>query len=356
MNQPQQQLNAMAAPLLRWYDVHKRALPWRETADPYRVWVSEIMLQQTRVAAVIPYYRRWMEVLPDVAALAAVEEEQLLKLWEGLGSYSRARTLQKAAKVIMEQYGGRFPRAYEELLGLPGIGEYTAGAIASIAFGRPVPAVDGNVLRVAARVAALEGDIMDQKVRRQFREMMLEATPKDRPGAYNQALMDLGATVCLPNGAPDCENCPLASFCAALSQGRQEQLPRRSRKAPRRREDMTVYLMVRQGQAALRKRPDTGLLAGLWEFPHVPGALEESAAGAPLAAWGLRPLDWRQRIPARHIFTHVEWHMTGYLLDVRGDNPDFTWVTAAQLRTLAIPSAFAKYKEEILRILEKDIS
>lgn len=355
MNQPQQQLNAMAAPLLRWYDIHKRQLPWRETTDPYRVWVSEIMLQQTRVAAVIPYYQRWMETLPDVAALAAVDEERLLKLWEGLGYYSRARNLQKAAKVIMEQYSGRFPGTYEELLVLPGIGEYTAGAIASIAFGQPVPAVDGNVLRVASRVALLEGDIMDQKVRRQFRQMMLEATPKDRPGAYNQALMDLGATVCLPNGTPDCENCPLAPLCQARTEGRQEELPNRSKKSPRRREDMTVYLMIRQGQVALRKRADTGLLAGLWEFPYVSGTLPEDTAEAPLADWGLRPIDWRQRILARHIFTHVEWYMTGYLLDVRGDNPDFIWATAQQLRSMAIPSAFAKYRGEVLAILEKDV-
>ena len=348
-------LSALPAPLLRWYDENRRTLPWRGTRDPYRVWVSEIMLQQTRVAAAIPYYRRWMEALPDVAALAAVEEEQLLKLWEGLGYYSRARNLQKAARVIMEQYGGRFPDTYEQLLSLPGVGEYTAGAVASIAFGQPVPAVDGNVLRLAARVAALEGDIMDQKVRRQFRQRMLEATPKDRPGAFNQALMDLGATVCLPNGAPDCERCPLASLCTARAQGRQEELPNRSKKAPRRREEMTVYLLLRQGEVALRKRPSTGLLAGLWEFPHVPGTLGEDAAGAPLSAWGLRPVDWRQRIPARHIFTHVEWHMTGYVLEVRGDCPDFAWVTAAQLQGMAIPSAFSRYREEVLHALEKYI-
>ena len=309
-----ERLRALEKPLLSWYRRQARELPWRENRDPYRIWVSEIMLQQTRVAAVIPYYQRWMAELPDVAALAAVEEEKLLKLWEGLGYYSRARNLKKAAGVIMEQHGGQFPRHYAELLKLPGIGEYTAGAIASIAFGERVSAVDGNVLRVAARNALLEGDIMDTRFRREMRQRMDQATPANRPGDFNQALMDLGATVCLPGGAPLCDACPLAGFCAAHAAGREQSLPVKRKKAPRRLEEMTVFLLLHQGRVALRKRPDTGLLAGLWEFPHVPGALDEACAGAVLAFWGLRPLEWRQKIEAKHIFTHVEWHMTGYLL------------------------------------------
>ena len=336
-------LRRLAPALLPWYDVNKRELPWRGTRDPYRVWVSEIMLQQTRVAAVIPYYERWMERLPDTAALAAAAEEELLKLWEGLGYYSRARNLQRAAQVIQGELGGVFPGTYEALLRLPGVGEYTAGAVASIAFGQPVPAVDGNVLRVAARAAAMEGDILDPRVRRAVREALEPAMPADRPGAFNQALMDLGATVCLPNGAPDCAACPLAGFCEARRQGRQLELPRRKKKAERRREELTVYLLLRQGQVALRKRPERGLLAGLWEFPHVPGALPEGEAARVLEQWGLRPVDWRARIQAKHIFTHVEWQMTGYLAEVRGEGAGLTWTDLAGLEGYAVPSAFARY-------------
>ena len=350
-DRPQAILDAMAEPLLAWYDQNKRTLPWRGTRDPYEIWVSEIMLQQTRVAAVIPYYRRWMEELPDIQALAAVGEEKLLKLWEGLGYYSRARNLKKAAEVIVERYGGQFPRVYRELLKLPGIGAYTAGAVASIAFGEKVAAVDGNVLRVAARVAVLEGDIMDSKVRREMQARMDQATPAERPGDFNQALMDLGATVCLPNGAPDCAGCPLSPRCAAHVLGRERELPVKSKKALRRLEEMTVFLLLCRGQTALRKRPETGLLAGLWEFPHVPGTLDEAGAGAVLADWGLRPLDWREKIEAKHIFTHVEWRMTAYLLDVRDAAGEFLWAGSEELEALAVPSAFSKYMEAVRQAL-----
>ena len=231
MNQ-QERLAATAAPLLDWYEKNKRDLPWRRTRDPYKIWVSEIMLQQTRVAAALPYYLRWMEELPDVNALAAVEEERLMKLWQGLGYYSRARNLQRAAKVIVEELDGRFPDTWEGLRKLPGVGDYTAGAVASIAFGRRVPAVDGNVLRVAARVANIRENIMDPKVRRRLSELMAAAVPSDRPGTYNQALMDLGATVCLPNGKPLCDACPLSALCEAHRLGLEEVLPVREKKAP----------------------------------------------------------------------------------------------------------------------------
>ena len=310
------------------------------------------MLQQTRVAAVMPYYRDWMEALPTVEALAAVEESRLMKLWQGLGYYSRARNLQKAAQVIVNELGGHFPDTYESLLRLPGVGDYTAGAIASIAFGRPVPAVDGNVLRVAARVADVREDIMDPKARRTFREVMESAMPEDRPGTFNQALMDLGATVCVPNGAPLCEGCPLAGLCEANRLGIQNELPVRKKKAPRRIEEMTVFLLLQEGRIALRKRPEQGLLAGLWEFPNVPGKLDEPAAAQALSAWSLTPLDWHKKIEAKHIFTHVEWHMTGYLLTAGGEDGDFTWADREELEALAVPSAFAKYLEEARRALE----
>lgn len=352
MTEKQRILNQMAQPLLDWYGVNKRDLPWRGTRDPYCVWVSEIMLQQTRVAAVLPYYRRWMEALPDVEALAAVDEERLMKLWQGLGYYSRARNLRKAAQVIAAEYGGRFPDTYEELLKLPGVGDYTAGAVASIAFGRPVPAVDGNVLRVAARAADIRDNIMDAKTRKAFRAWMEAAMPQDRPGEYNQALMDLGATVCLPNGRPDCGRCPLVDLCEAHRLGIEEQLPVRAKKAARRAEEMTVYLLIRDGAVALRKRPQPGLLAGLWEFPHVPGTLGEAEAGGPVEAWGLTAMDWKRKISAKHVFTHVEWHMTGYLLTVKGECSGFTWADREGLEEMAVPSAFARCLEAARDILD----
>ena len=352
MGQKQEKIGEIVQPLLAWYDKNKRDLPWRGTTDPYKVWVSEIMLQQTRVAAVMPYYRRWMEELPTVEALAAEEEQRLLKLWQGLGYYSRARNLQKAAQVIVLELGGQFPDTYEGLLRLPGVGDYTAGAIASIAFGLPVPAVDGNVLRVAARVANMDGDIMDPKVRRNFREVMEAAMPPQRPGTFNQALMDLGATVCVPNGAPLCVQCPLADLCEANRLSLQDALPVRKKKAERRVEEMTVFLLLREGRIALRKRPRQGLLAGLWEFPHVPGRLEEAAAAQALPAWGIVPMDWHKKIEAKHIFTHVEWHMTGYLLTAGGADAGFAWANLEELEELAVPSAFRKYLEEARLALE----
>ena len=337
-------LRQTGAPLLAWYAQSRRDLPWRRTRDPYQIWVSEIMLQQTRVAAVIPYYERWMAALPDVFALATIDEGALMKLWEGLGYYSRARNLQKAAKIIVNDLGGEFPRSREGLLALPGVGEYTAGAVASIAFGLPVPAVDGNVLRLAARVAELRGNVLDPAVKKNIAAAMELAVPPEDPGSYNQALMDLGATVCLPNGAPLCEDCPLRDLCRARALGIQAQLPLREKKARRRQEALTVFVLVREGKVALRQRPDSGLLAGLWEFPHVPGALEEAAAGEALASFGLTALDWRQKLTARHLFTHVTWEMTGYEVLVKGrDTAGFTWADEAALSALAVPSAFRKY-------------
>lgn len=348
-------LLGIAGPLLEWYDVNKRTLPWRGTRDPYKVLVSEIMLQQTRVAAVMPYYQRWMDELPSVEALANVEEERLMKLWQGLGYYSRARNLQKAAGMIMEKFGGRFPEEYADILRLPGVGEYTAGAVASIAFGQAVPAVDGNVLRVAARVTGDDRDILHSGVRRRFREMMGAVMPSDRPGAFNQAMMDLGAMVCLPNGTPACSRCPLAEQCEADRLGLQDALPVRRKKAPRRVEDLTVFLLLRNGRAAVRRREDRGLLAGLWEFPHVPGTLDDVAAAKTLKGWGMTAVEWRKKLTAKHIFTHVEWRMTGYLLEAAGDGQGLIWADRAELEELAVPSAFAKFLYEVMQVLEESI-
>lgn len=344
----------IAASLLAWYDKNKRDLPWRKNTDPYRVWVSEIMLQQTRVAAVIPYFERWMNALPDVAALAAVDDELLMKLWQGLGYYSRARNLKKAAQVIVNEYGGQFPGTYDALLKLPGVGEYTAGAIASIALSQRVSAVDGNVLRIATRLCDLHEDILDTRVKKAMRAALDATLPRERCGDFNQALMDLGATVCLPNGKPLCEECPLAALCRAREMGTAQELPVRAKKAKRRIEEMTVYLFIKDGSVALRKRDDAGLLAGLWEFPHIPGALDEDTAADALTRWGLTALDWKKKISAKHIFTHVEWRMTGYLVTVKGDGmPDFVWADREKLASLAVPGAFKKYYTECMDALEQ---
>lgn len=335
-------MNRIAEILLDWYAREGRDLPWRRTRDPYRIWLSEVILQQTRVAQGMEYYLRFTERFPDVASLAAAPEDEVLKLWQGLGYYSRARNLKKAAQTVVEDFGGAFPDSYDGLRRLAGVGDYTAGAILSIAFGQPVPAVDGNVLRVAARLTGDNRNVLEPKVRADFRRAMAETMPHDRPGDFNQALMDLGAAVCLPGGKPLCGQCPAASFCAARQQGTQALLPVREKKKEKREIPLTVFAMVREdGGAALRQRPKNGLLAGLWEFPYVEGVLDEAAAARQLAAWGVTVLRWERTLHAKHEFTHLRWQMTGYLLTVAGaGQPDWLWADASQRRQRAIPSAF----------------
>jgi len=347
-------LSRLPKPLLAWFRENARDLPWRKTEDPYRIWISEIMLQQTRVAAVLGYYTHFLEVFPSVEALAEASEERLMKLWEGLGYYSRARNLQKAAKTIAGR--GRFPDTYEDLLDLPGIGDYTASAIASAAFGLREAAVDGNVLRVVTRLTDCQDDILDPKTKRAVREQVQSVMPTEPADIriFNQATMELGATVCAPNGPPRCEACPAREFCLGRLRGTAERLPVKKPKKVRRVEEKTVFLLLRDGRMALRKRGDGGLLAGLWEFPNVEGSLTEKTAPAAVSAWGLAPKQWKSRLTAKHIFTHVEWHMTGYTLEVTGDGPtEFEWVDAAGLESHAVPSAFARYYAEALRTLGK---
>ena len=346
---------SLPRPLLAWYRANARDLPWRRTADPYPIWVSEIMLQQTRVAAVLGYYARFLAAFPSVEALAAAPEQQLMKLWEGLGYYSRARNLQKAARVVCERYGGKFPADYEELLSLPGVGEYTAGAIASAAFGLRVPAVDGNVLRVAARLTDDHSDIAapatKQAARRALEAIMPTAAEDCR--VFNQALMELGATVCVPKGEPKCGDCPAAAFCLGRARGTAAQLPVKAKKTPRRAEEMTVFVLLRRGETALRRRPEEGLLAGLWEFPNLPGSLTEEEAAAAVRSFGLEPKRWLRKLPAKHIFTHREWHMTGYVLEVEGEGTeDLLWAGGEELARRAVPSAFSRYYEAAKTELE----
>ncbi|MCD8117034.1 MAG: A/G-specific adenine glycosylase [Oscillospiraceae bacterium] len=336
----------LAEALLPWYDIHKRPLPWRQDPTPYRVWVSEIMLQQTRIEAVRGYFDRFMAALPTVEALAAAEEETALKLWEGLGYYSRARNLRRAAQIVMEEYDGRIPSDVKALRALPGIGDYTAGAVASIAFGLPEPAVDGNVLRICARLTACGESIGDGRVKRRFHEELRTQYPTVRCGDLTSAVMELGETVCLP-GTPDCESCPLWDKCLARARGRQTDYPVMPDKRPRRIQPRTVFILTCQGRTALRRRPDKGLLAGLWELPNVEGRLDEQAALAQAAAWGCGPVKAASCGEAVHIFTHLEWHMTGWRIECAVMPERFTWAEAGERERYPIPTAFRAYKVQL---------
>lgn len=340
-------LKAIVEPLLQWYRENARALPWRENRDPYRIWVSEIMLQQTRVEAVKPYFERFLKKFPDLKTLAEADEEVLLKHWEGLGYYNRARNLQKAAQMIVEQHGGVFPKAYEDMLSLPGIGEYTAGAVSSIAFEQPVPAVDGNVLRVMARLLEDERDIGDPAVKKSMGQALGAIYPEGQCGAFTQSLMELGATICLPKAAPLCMTCPLASLCRANLTQRQMDLPIKGAKKPRKKQDKTVFLLTCKGRLAVRKREETGLLAGLWELPNQEGRLSAKEAEDLLAKWRLRVRSLEKVKKRKHIFTHVEWSLYGFLAECETEGPEFTWADSQELESrIALPTAFKQFLEE----------
>ena len=401
--------------LLHWYEFNRRILPWREDPTPYHVWVSEIMLQQTRVEAVKGYYDRFLTCLPDVRALAEAKEDELLKLWEGLGYYNRVRNMQKAARVLVEQYGGEMPADYESIRVLPGIGDYTAGAIASIAFGLPYPAVDGNVLRVMSRITGSEEDIAKESTKKKMKEDLTAIMP-EQSGDFNQSLMELGATVCLPNGKPLCEQCPVMHLCKAFHAGRETELPVKSGKKERRIEKRIVYLVYCGEKVLLHRRPDKGLLAGLWEFPNVleeqtwsVGGSGRRSSAERIAAYAAEALQVsekessgageKEKMPsirkdkkAKHIFSHVEWHMEGIRIEAEQtedmqeclaalagrltggpekgtseagqemsadgengvdyrENPDANWVfvTPEELReTYPVPSTFEVYVKEVL--------
>ena len=338
---PAELLAQLPGLLVPWFLRAKRDLEWRNDPTPYRVWISEIMLQQTRVEAVKPYYDRFLAELPDVAALAAVDETRLLKLWEGLGYYRRARNLQAAAKKIMHDHGGVFPSDYDGVRGLPGIGDYTAGAILSIAFGKPFPAVDGNVLRVVSRVAASREDIDSPKIRKELTAALAAVYLAGQCSEFTQSLMELGATVCVPNGEPHCADCPLNGICRAHMEHSETDFPVRKAKKPRRIEEYTVYILECYGEIAIRKRQDTGLLAGLFELPHLDGKREAQAALDDAAPWNIHAseiISIRQRV---HIFTHIEWHMACVHIRCMRKDGQFLWVTREQLHAeYALPTAF----------------
>lgn len=336
---------AAAVPrLIDWYRGCRRPLPWRDAPTPYQVWVSEIMLQQTRIEAVLGYYRRFLDALPDIPALAAVADDALLKLWEGLGYYSRARNLKKAAVLLMAEYGGKLPRTAEELRKLPGIGDYTAGAIASIACGEPEPAVDGNVLRVVMRLLASGEDVLVPRTRRRVTALLRAVYPRGEEAALlTEGLMELGETLCIPNGEPDCARCPLQALCRACESGRAADFPVRAKPKERRKERQTVLLLRCGEKFALRRRPSSGLLAGLWEFPSFEG--EKS----PAELEALLGLSFTRCAPcgeARHVFTHIEWELRGLLAECERETEGFTWATRDEIaQVYSIPTAFKAYKK-----------
>lgn len=332
----------MIATLLPWYEEYGRSLPWREAPTPYHVWVSEIMLQQTRIEAVIPYYTHFLQEIPDIKALAEADPEHLHKLWEGLGYYSRVRNLQAAARQIMAQFNGSFPNRFEDILSLKGVGSYTAAAIASICFNLPTPAVDGNVLRVFSRITGDKRPITEEKTRREIRSELAEVYPSDNAGACTQAIMELGETVCLPNGVPDCAHCPCREFCSA-SNGDWIYFPVKSAKKARRNELLTYFILQCENHTAIRKRPESGLLAGMWELPNCPGHLTEEEALQKTAEWGCFPLECSNHGTDKHIFTHVEWNIQFYFVLCSQMSPEFVWADEEQLHSsVSLPTAFRK--------------
>lgn len=343
------QLNICLPLIARWYAGARRDLPWRQTREPYHIWLSEIMLQQTRIEAVIPYYHRFLSRFPDIRALAQAEDEQIMKLWEGLGYYSRARYLKKAAVLIMERWGGELPRQAAELKKLPGIGDYTAGAISSIAFGEPEPAVDGNVLRVITRVLACGEDIRLAGTRSRITELLRRCYLAGEDAALlTEGIMELGETVCIPNGEARCRECPLQAHCLAHKNGIEARFPVKSPMKKRRMEEKTVLLFRREGKYGIRRRSEKGLLAGMWEFPNAEGRLSQTEAEAYGEALGLSVYACAPCAPQKHIFTHVEWQMSAYLIDCTGENGDLLWKSPEEIRKdYAVPAAFRFYLETI---------
>ena len=346
-------LNEIVQPLTDWYRQNKRILPWRDQNNAYYTWVSEIMLQQTRVEAVKPYFQRFIGELPDVQALAECPEEKLMKLWEGLGYYNRVRNMQMAARTVVCEYEGKLPASYEELLSLKGIGNYTAGAIASIAYQIPVPAVDGNVFRVLTRVSLDDTDIMKASFRKTVeQELRTVMEGMKEPGTFNQALMELGATVCVPNGAPLCEECPWKELCMARKENRIAEFPVKSKAKARRIEQRTVFVIRDNDKVAIQKRPKKGLLAGLYELPNIEGTFTKEEALDYVKSMHLAPIRILELEPAKHIFSHIEWQMQGYMILVEEagfsgeeqEGSDMLFVDAASSQEhYAIPSAFAAY-------------
>lgn len=345
--------------LLPWYQKNARSMPWRENPQPYYTWISEIMLQQTRVEAATDYFLRFIKALPSVLDLAAVSDEELMKLWEGLGYYSRARNLKKAAEIICRDYGGMLPADYHALRSLPGIGSYTAGAIASIAFELPYPAVDGNVLRVVSRVSDCRADISDSTVKKEWEQIIASILPSQNIGDFNQSLMELGALICQPNGAPRCLNCPLMQICKGFEKKSAEKLPVKAPKKERKTERLSVFIPVADGKVGLSKRGERGLLAGLWELPNISKKVTATDIKRHFNDRGISAIV-ESAGSAKHVFTHIEWKMEGYIIRLKDSSvaKNLTWCTKEELETrYSLPSAFKKYRQLLLdKILDESIA
>lgn len=332
--------------LIDWYAQHARVLPWRQDASPYRIWVSEIMLQQTRVEAVKPYFERFIQALPSIDALANAPDDVLTKLWEGLGYYHRVKNMKRCAQLCVEKYNKALPSTYEELLTLPGIGPYTAGAIASIAFQERVPAIDGNVLRVFSRVWIDEEDILKETVKRKYHERLMSYIPQNS-GNFNQAVMELGALICVPNAAPRCNICPVSSHCLGYQSGDALRLPNKAAKKKRRIEKRTIIVLVCNDKVLIQKREDTGLLAGLYTFINQAGHIRKQEVCANIQNIGYTILDCKVLSPSKHVFSHIEWHMKGFLVSVASIKPGL-WCTDTMLEEqYAIPTAFKVYRDAL---------
>ncbi len=329
--------------LLNWYDKKARDLPWRKNKDPYRVWLSEIMLQQTQVETVIDYYNRFLDAFPTIEALACANEERVLKLWEGLGYYSRARNLHKTAKIIVSQNGGNFPETQPELLKLPGIGSYTAGAILSISFNQPVAAVDGNVLRVISRIMEDYRCIDQESIKREVANHLAEVYPKNRCGDFTQSLMELGATVCLPKATPLCNQCPVMDICMAYKADTYSLLPVRKEKKARKIRELTLFVFSCQGKIALQKRTEKGVLEGMWQLPNIDGILEGKEVLSRVKEQGGIGARIERVKEAHHIFTHIQWQMTCYYISCDNTFGDYIWAAVEEIeKEYSIPTAFKK--------------
>lgn len=343
----------IVTPLLKWYQENKRELPWRKDQNPYHVWISEIMLQQTRIEAVIDYYNRFLKEIPDIESLAEIPLDRLLKLWEGLGYYNRAKNLQKAAKMIMEEYQGNFPTTYNEILSLPGIGEYTASAISSICYQLKEVTVDGNVLRVYMRLKNCYDNIDDNKIRKQVRNELMKIIPEDA-GNFNQGLMELGETICLPNGEPKCNTCPLKKYCLSYHNKTVQELPIKNLKKEKKEEKYTILMFYHHNQFLLSKRTEPGLLHNLWEFPNLKGHLSLKEVKNDLIQNNLEWNKVAKSISYTHIFTHKKWNMISYLIELKEMEHTNHWITLNELEEKALPTAFLPFLKELKEVINHD--
>jgi len=335
----------IAEELIRWYIRSQRDLPWRRDTDPYRVWISEIMLQQTRVEAVVDYFYRFMDRFPTVAALAAADEQEVLKAWEGLGYYSRARNLHRAAKEIVDKHDETFPGTLAGIRSLPGIGPYTAGAIASIAYDLPAPAVDGNVLRVVSRLDGIESDVMLPATKKDVTERVRHMYIYGKANPLTQGLMELGALVCVP-GTPHCDDCPVSEYCRAYIEGRQEDLPVRSPRQKQRIDKLCAGLIRNEGGILIAKRPETGMLANLWEFPLVERSRSRKQIVETFQDQYAIEIDSMEKTGhVRHVFTHRIWEVDVYRARGSAASDRCREVPLAELDTYPMPNVFQKMKK-----------